>query len=349
MTGTPGNAGPRRMDDLALPEEPGSATAASAPDLPGTAGAAGGSGAVDAAGAVDPADAAVPAGGAEQAGDVGGAEGTEDAELEMPPPPEHVIEAARLAPDHWFGMIDPTWSGAGDPPDWARVGSWLSDANGEIVGWQDNENYRPSPRALGWPDPTDPVDAAVYLATTGYGPAEDITRALADAEIAVFVAPGGAPLCAVAPDDETPVVPVFTSPQYLQAAGRLSYQALKAAELLDRIPEGHLLFLNPSGPVSMTLELGPLREAIEGVAEAGAGAGEAGAGVAEAGAGAVEASEVGEVGEAAAEAGEGSEAGWLGALDDLLPAPPSAESGASAFPGSGSAGSVGGSSSVRAD
>ncbi|KUN59166.1 hypothetical protein AQJ54_40455 [Streptomyces griseorubiginosus] len=213
-----------------------------------------------------------------------GAEGGGEAPYEMPTPPDHVVEAARLAPDHWFGLIDPTWSGQGEPPEWAMIGSWRSDEHGEIVEWQENEDYRPSPRALGWADPTDPVDAAIQLATTDYGPPEDIARALAVQEIAVFMAPGGALLSAVAPDDETPVVPVFTSPQHLQTAGRLSFRPMKAPELLNLVPEGHLLFLNPSGPVSMTLELGPLREAVEA------------AGVAD------------------------HEDGWLGALDDLLPA-----------------------------
>lgn len=218
-----------------------------------------------------------------------GAEGEEEAPYEMPTPPDHVVEAARLAPDHWFGLIDPTWSGQGEPPEWAMIGSWRSDEHGEIVEWQENEGYRPSPRALGWADPTDPVDAAIQLATTEYGPPEDIARALAAQEIAVFMAPGGALLSAVAPDDETPVVPVFTSPQHLQTAGRLSFRPMRAPELLDRMPEGHLLLLNPSGPVSMTLEPGPLREAVEAAGDAD------------------------------------HEDGWLGALDDLLPAPMAAD------------------------
>ncbi|MBY8886062.1 type VII secretion system-associated protein [Streptomyces sp. PTM05] len=181
---------------------------------------------------------------------------------ESPPVPDHIREAARRAPDHWFGMVDPTWSGEGAPPDWAVVGQWRSDSAGEIVEWRDNEEYQPSPKALEWDDPTDPVDAAVQLAATGYGPAEAVTRALADAEVAVFLAPGGGLLSAVAPDDSTPVVPVFTSPAHLHAAGRLSFVTMKAVDLLDRLPEGHLVYLNPSGSVSMAVDSTPLREAL---------------------------------------------------------------------------------------
>jgi hypothetical protein len=181
----------------------------------------------------------------------------------MPSVPDHVREAARLAPDHWFGLIDPAWPGEGAPPDRAMVGEWRSDADGEIVAWRDNPDYRPSPAALDWPEPADPVDAAVQLAATGYGPAEDVTRALADAQVAVFRAPDGGFMTALAPDNRTPVVPVFTSPAYLHLAGRLAFETIKAPDLLDQLPEGHLIYLNPSGPVSMTVEPAVLRHAID--------------------------------------------------------------------------------------
>ncbi|WP_329167030.1 type VII secretion system-associated protein (plasmid) [Streptomyces sp. NBC_01717] len=189
----------------------------------------------------------------------------------MPPIPEEIREAGRLAPDHWLGMVDPTWNGEGAPPEWAMVGRWRSGLDGEIEEWQDNEDYRPSPRALGWPEPADEVDAAVHLAATGYGPGEDVVKTLAHHEVAVFVKPGGGPLPATTPDG-TPVVPVFTSPVYVHTAGRLAFELLKVPDLLDLVPEGHLIYLNPSGPVSMTVELDVLREEIEGHQTRDAGA-----------------------------------------------------------------------------
>jgi hypothetical protein len=192
------------------------------------------------------------------------AEGTD----QMPPVPDHVREAARQAPDHWLGLIDPTWPGEGTPPVWAVVGQWRSDLDGEIVEWRDNEEYKPSPRALGWADPTDPVDDAVQLAATGYGAAEAVTQALAEAEVAVYVAPGGGLLSALGPDDETVVVPVFTSPDQLHAAGRLSFKPIKVPELLDQLPEGHVIYLNAAGAVSMTVQSDVLREAVDAIADA---------------------------------------------------------------------------------
>ncbi|MEU2083054.1 type VII secretion system-associated protein [Streptomyces albus] len=181
----------------------------------------------------------------------------------MPPVPEEIREAGRLAPDHWLGMVDPTWQGEGPPPAWALVGQWRSSPEGEIVEWQDNEEYQPSPKALGWPEPADDVDAAVQLAATGYGPGEDVTKALAALdEVAVFVTPNGDPLPATAPDGETAVVPVFTSPVYLHTSGRLAFALHPVRKVLEQLPEGHLIYLNPSAPVSMTVETEALREAL---------------------------------------------------------------------------------------
>ncbi|WP_327412676.1 type VII secretion system-associated protein [Streptomyces sp. NBC_01233] len=206
---------------------------------------------------------------ASEAGD--GGEPVAGATDDMPPIPDEIREAGRLAPDHWLGMVDPTWKGEGEPPEWAMVGRWRSGLNGEIEEWQDNPEYKPSPRALGWPDPEDEVDEAIQLAATGYGPGEAVTEALVDRQVAVLVAPGGGPLVATTPNGDA-AVPVFTSPVYLHTAGRLAFELVDVQELVGRIEAGNLLYLNPSGPVSMTLELDVLREAVDQAANPAAAA-----------------------------------------------------------------------------
>ncbi|MEU0127026.1 type VII secretion system-associated protein [Streptomyces sp. NPDC006289] len=178
-----------------------------------------------------------------------------------PAPPEEFVRAAALAPDHWLYLADPAWQGEGAPPEWAVVGQWRSDAEGEIVEWEDNEDYRPSPEAMGWPEPADDVDRAVQLATTGYGPVEDVTAALATAEVAVLVTADGEPVSASAPDG-TAVVPVYTSPRYLRTAGQLGFVRLSVVDLLGRIPRGHGLSLNSSAPVSMVVNTEGLAEVL---------------------------------------------------------------------------------------
>jgi hypothetical protein len=189
----------------------------------------------------------------------------------VPAVPDSIREAARIAPDHWLGMVDPAWTGAGEPPRWAMLGQWRSSTEGEIVEWRENEEYRPSPAALGWPEPADEVDEAVQLAATGYGPGEDVTDALAAfPEVAVFVTPEGDPLPATAPDGTTRVIPVFTAPAYLHAAGRLAFELIEVRELVERLPADHLIYLNPSAPVSMTVDTDMLRETLEEISAADA-------------------------------------------------------------------------------
>ncbi|MFD9318445.1 type VII secretion system-associated protein [Streptomyces sp. NPDC060053] len=184
-----------------------------------------------------------------------------------PVPPEDFVRAAKAAPNHWLYLTDPTWRGEAPPPEWAVVGQWRSDADGEIVEWQDNEAYRPSPGARGWPEPTDAVDRAIQLATTGYGPASDVTAALAGVEVSMLVTADGEPVRASAPDG-TAVVPVYTSPSHLHRTGPLGFELVRIADVLGRIPEGHSLCLNSSAAVSMVLAMDGLAAALAEAAPA---------------------------------------------------------------------------------
>lgn len=179
----------------------------------------------------------------------------------VPEPPEEVLKAARLAPDHWISAVDPGWHGEGMPPDFAVAGRWRSGAGGEIEEWEENDAYRPSPEALDWPEPTDAVDAALQLAVTGYGPAEDVAHALAAAEVAVLTLPDGTPVTATATDG-TPVVPVFTSATYLDFVGGLASQRRPTIDLLPQLPPGHRLYVNPPSPAGAVLDPAQLAETI---------------------------------------------------------------------------------------
>ncbi|MFE9888526.1 type VII secretion system-associated protein [Streptomyces scopuliridis] len=181
------------------------------------------------------------------------------APLDPPEPPEEILRAAKLAPDHWFSTVDPGWRGEGVPPDYAVAGRWRSDGDGEIVEWEENDAYLPSPEVLGWPEPTDPVDEALQRAVTGYGPPEDVAHALVDAEVAVLTLPDGSPVTATG-SDGTPVVPVFTSSRYLNLVGALAFDHRAAAGLLPELPDGHRLYVNPPSPAGAVLETGPLAE-----------------------------------------------------------------------------------------
>ncbi|MFD9391137.1 type VII secretion system-associated protein [Streptomyces sp. NPDC060000] len=179
----------------------------------------------------------------------------------MPEPPEDILQAARAAPDHWLGMVDPAWNGDAPPPVWAVVGQWRSDQAGDIVEWQENEEYRPSPAALGWKPPTDPVDEAVQRAVTGYGSGDEVMRALARAELAVLCRSDGSLVTAAAPDG-TAVVPAFTAQPHLDTAGELAFEVMSCRDLVNRLPAEHVLYLNPAGSAPMSLQTESLLGAL---------------------------------------------------------------------------------------
>ncbi|WP_086021473.1 type VII secretion system-associated protein [Streptomyces zinciresistens] len=149
---------------------------------------------------------------------------------EAPGIPEAVRAAARQAPGHWIGVVDAGWTEDRTPPEWAVLGEWQSDGTGDVGAYRPNPAYRPSAAVLGWPEPTDPVDAAAQRAATGYGTADEALAALAGAEVTVVRAPDGGPLLAAGLDG-TPVALVFTSAAHEFTSTALAHDTLPARDL----------------------------------------------------------------------------------------------------------------------
>ncbi|WP_405594802.1 type VII secretion system-associated protein [Streptomyces sp. NBC_01092] len=157
--------------------------------------------------------------------------GADDAvATDTPEIPEAVQAAARRAPGHWIGVVDPEWTEERTPPEWAVLGEWQSDESGAVGDYRPNPAYRPSARVLGWPEPTDPVDAAAQRAATGYGSVDEALAALAEAEITVVLGPDGGPLTAAGLDG-APVVLLFTSPAHEFMSEALRHDTVPAREL----------------------------------------------------------------------------------------------------------------------
>ncbi len=152
-------------------------------------------------------------------------------------PPEDYVEAARAAPDHWLSVIDRHWSGDEDEPTpaWAVLGRWRSDADGEIVEWEENTAYRPSPDAHGWAPPVSPVDAAVQLVATGYASEDLFALMVADAEVAVCLDDAGA-LAVTDAQDGTEAVPVFPASPELDQDRLPPHEMMLVPDLLGGCP-----------------------------------------------------------------------------------------------------------------
>lgn len=173
--------------------------------------------------------------------------------------PEDLRLAAREAPDHLLGVVDPAWRGEGTPPAWAVLGQWRTDADGEITGWLPNPDYLPSPAQRGWPEPTDPVDDALQRASTGYGSAEDLLAALARATVSVALAEDGQAVAVRTPDGQT-LVPVFSAEEHRVRAEAPPGRAVPVAGLVLGLE--HDLLINPGGPVTMVISTAAIRRAL---------------------------------------------------------------------------------------
>ncbi|MFE5923223.1 type VII secretion system-associated protein [Streptomyces sp. NPDC056468] len=177
-------------------------------------------------------------------------------------PPEDYVRAAKVAPNHWLSVIDRHWHGdeGEPPPSWAVLGRWRRDQQGEIVEWEENAEYRPSPDAYGWAPPVSPVDAAVQLVVTGYASEELFTLMLADAEVAVCVDENGGLAVTDAPDG-TAAVPIFSTSPELEEDKLPPHEVMSVPDLLERMPDcEEVLFLSASAPVGQLVTVSALRE-----------------------------------------------------------------------------------------
>lgn len=177
---------------------------------------------------------------------------------ERPDPPEDIVKAARLAPDMYFYIPDPSWSGEGVPPDWAVIGRWRSGPDGEVLGWQENDAYVPSPEALGWGEPHDPVDRAAQYAVTGYGKVTELMELL---EEGVFWVPLDEEGRAVREkgDDGRPLIPFLTAPR--PPKEELPSVRMALPDLMQTLEDNEgLMYISGTAPI--TVAIGP--EALVG-------------------------------------------------------------------------------------
>ncbi|MET7596862.1 type VII secretion system-associated protein [Streptomyces sp. NPDC005481] len=181
---------------------------------------------------------------------------------DAPEIPEAVRDAARRAPGHWIGVVDPEWTEERTPPEWAVLGEWQSDESGGVGDYRANPVYRPSARVLGWPEPSDPVDAAAQRAATGYGTVDEAIAALADAEVSVVSGADGRPLTA-AGQDGTPVVLLFTSPVHAFMSPALRHGTLPARDLARSLNgSGTRLLANPGAAAPLLVPADSLLDPV---------------------------------------------------------------------------------------
>ncbi|EHR63787.1 type VII secretion system-associated protein [Saccharomonospora cyanea] len=120
---------------------------------------------------------------------------------------------ARANPGSWLYVIDEAFDPNGNVPSWAVIGAYPVNDRGEIVDdFHFNDQYRPSPQALGFPEPSSELEYLLQLVYTRHRPEEDLAHAVLDAELYVFAyTPAQRTLVGVHDLDGDVVVPAYTA------------------------------------------------------------------------------------------------------------------------------------------
>ncbi|GAA1984963.1 type VII secretion system-associated protein [Amycolatopsis minnesotensis] len=120
---------------------------------------------------------------------------------------------ARANPNSWLYVIDEAFDPNGPVPSWAVVGAYPVNSAGDVVeDFHPNDRYRPSPKALGFPEPGNDLERLLQLVRTNHRPAEDLPKVILDATLFVYaLAPMQRTVIGFHNTDGRVMVPAYTS------------------------------------------------------------------------------------------------------------------------------------------
>ncbi|MGW3469785.1 type VII secretion system-associated protein [Saccharopolyspora sp. NPDC000995] len=175
-------------------------------------------------------------------------------------------EQAQKQPNTWLYVVDPIFT---DPnaevPPWGFIGGYRVDEQGEITDdFSPNPNYRPSPVALRLPAPTNDVERALQLTTTGYAQGHSLLTAMLDAELILFAQPQGNGLFTMEHESGRRQLQVFTSETFLPP-NWTTWQRMTGRQLATHNLIGIDVQVNPTSPVKARLPAEDLAKAAAAV------------------------------------------------------------------------------------
>lgn len=172
----------------------------------------------------------------------------------VPPITEEMRRAAQGQPGSWLYVIDPAFDQAGEVPPEGIVGAYRVDDSGNITEeFTENPRYRPTPQALRFPEPTDPLDALVQRVATGWAAESALVDQLAASSLWLLAGPSNE-IFVVDEDSERRAVWIFTHPAHAERStpGR-DLQRMNAPQIVDAIPRGADLVVNPVAAASVRI------------------------------------------------------------------------------------------------
>ncbi|MBB5803417.1 hypothetical protein F4560_003185 [Saccharothrix ecbatanensis] len=164
-------------------------------------------------------------------------------------------------PGDWAVLVDPEWRPRfpdEQPPAEAMVGGWPLDEEGNLGLFQPNPDFVPAGDA----SPTDPVDAVLRLVARGEADVDALIPTIRNAVLEVAVSDDGQLMIGAAPDG-VPCVAVATAAVHRKRVGTEHWGQVTADDLVQVLPEGTDILLNPDGQASLRLVASALRAHVE--------------------------------------------------------------------------------------
>lgn len=160
---------------------------------------------------------------------------------------------ARANPNSWLYVIDEAFDPNGSVPSWAVVGAYPVNADGEIVDdFHANDQYRPSPQALGLPEPASESEHLLQLVYTRHRPFSDLVLAVVDAELFVYAYTSAQRTLVGFHDlDGDVYVPAYTS-RSLAPRDWPHARPVRGGDLVELLG-GNPLALNPDDAITTTI------------------------------------------------------------------------------------------------
>ncbi|WP_396344952.1 type VII secretion system-associated protein [Haloechinothrix sp. LS1_15] len=181
-----------------------------------------------------------------------------------PPITESMRAHARRNPGTWLHVIDEAYDPDGDVPQFAVVGSYPVDTNGDVVeSFHPNEDYLPSPKALGYPEPTSELEELLQLVDAQHRPVSDLPPVVLRSILYVYaVSPRQNNLTGFYDRTGRIVVPAYTS-RTMVPADWPGARELTGRQLLPFLA-GHPLAINPHEMVTAVIPARHLEIAARG-------------------------------------------------------------------------------------
>lgn len=175
---------------------------------------------------------------------------------------EEMRANARANPNSWLYVIDEAFDPHGPVPSWAVVGAYPVSGAGEVVeDFHPNDRYRPSPRALGFPEPGNDLERLLQLVRTDHRPAEDLPSVILDATLFVYaMSPVQRTIIGFHNTDGRVMVPAYTRKSLVPAEWPHA-RAVLGRDIVELLA-GHPVAVNPHDRITAVVPAEHLIKAL---------------------------------------------------------------------------------------